>query len=34
MQLLDDKIIFLTGGSMDIGFECAKKYTQAVLLAR
>jgi len=29
MQLLADKIIFLTGGSMGIGFECAKKYSQA-----
>ena len=26
MQLLRDKIIFLTGGSSGIGFECAKKY--------
>lgn len=29
MQLLADKIIFLTGGSKGIGFECAKKYNQA-----
>lgn len=29
MQQLADKIIFLTGGSMGIGFECAKKYAQA-----
>ncbi|ANI90575.1 short-chain dehydrogenase [Arachidicoccus ginsenosidimutans] len=29
MQLLEDKIIFLTGGSMGIGFECAKKYAAA-----
>jgi len=27
--LLKDKIIFLTGGSMGIGFECAKKYKDA-----
>ncbi|MET0634383.1 MAG: SDR family oxidoreductase [Chitinophagaceae bacterium] len=26
MQLLKDKVIFLTGGSMGIGLECAKKY--------
>ena len=26
MQLLSDKVIFLTGGSSGIGFECAKKY--------
>ena len=29
MKLLDDKIIFLTGGSKGIGFECAKKYIEA-----
>lgn len=29
MQLLANKIIFLTGGSMGIGLECAKKYTEA-----
>ncbi|AOW10567.1 SDR family NAD(P)-dependent oxidoreductase [Flavobacterium gilvum] len=29
MQLLDNKIIFLTGGSMGIGLECAKKYAEA-----
>ncbi len=29
MQLLKDKIIFLTGGSKGIGFECAKKYIEA-----
>ena len=29
MQLLDEKIIFLTGGSKGIGFECAKKYAEA-----
>lgn len=29
MQLLQDKIIFLTGGSKGIGFECAKKYKEA-----
>lgn len=29
MQLLKDKIIFLTGGSRGIGFECAKKYVLA-----
>ncbi|MCD0487241.1 SDR family oxidoreductase [Pedobacter sp. MC2016-14] len=29
MQLLKDKIIFLTGGSKGIGFECAKKYVEA-----
>lgn len=28
MQLLNDKIIFLTGGSKGIGFECAKKYVE------
>ncbi|RYY58845.1 MAG: SDR family NAD(P)-dependent oxidoreductase, partial [Chitinophagaceae bacterium] len=26
MKLLDDKVVFLTGGSMGIGLECAKKY--------
>jgi NAD(P)-dependent dehydrogenase (short-subunit alcohol dehydrogenase family) len=26
MRLLEDKIVFLTGGSKGIGFECAKKY--------
>lgn len=26
MQLLSDKVIFLTGGSMGIGLECAKAY--------
>jgi len=29
MQLLENKIIFLTGGSKGIGFECAKKYIEA-----
>lgn len=29
MQLLKNKIIFLTGGSKGIGFECAKKYIEA-----
>lgn len=29
MQLLAGKIIFLTGGSKGIGFECAKKYKEA-----
>lgn len=29
MKLLADKIIFLTGGSMGIGLECAKKYAEA-----
>src|SRR5216684_3951800 len=29
MKLLQDKIIFLTGGSMGIGLECAKKYVEA-----
>jgi meso-butanediol dehydrogenase/(S,S)-butanediol dehydrogenase/diacetyl reductase len=29
MHLLKDKIIFLTGGSRGIGFECAKKYAAA-----
>ncbi|SMD10188.1 SDR family NAD(P)-dependent oxidoreductase [Pedobacter nyackensis] len=28
MQLLTDKIIFLTGGSMGIGLECAKAYAR------
>lgn len=28
MQLLANKIIFLTGGSMGIGLECAKKYAE------
>ena len=28
MKLLADKIIFLTGGSMGIGLECAKKYAE------
>jgi meso-butanediol dehydrogenase/(S,S)-butanediol dehydrogenase/diacetyl reductase len=28
MQLLKDKVIFLTGGSRGIGLECAKKYTE------
>jgi meso-butanediol dehydrogenase/(S,S)-butanediol dehydrogenase/diacetyl reductase len=28
MGLLSDKIIVLTGGSMGIGFECAKKYKE------
>jgi NAD(P)-dependent dehydrogenase (short-subunit alcohol dehydrogenase family) len=28
MRLLEDKIIFLTGGSMGIGLECGKKYVQ------
>lgn len=28
MQLLKDKIIFLTGGSTGIGFECAKAYAK------
>lgn len=27
-ELLKDKVIFLTGGSMGIGLECAKKYLQ------
>jgi meso-butanediol dehydrogenase/(S,S)-butanediol dehydrogenase/diacetyl reductase len=26
MQILSNKVIFLTGGSMGIGFECAKAY--------
>jgi len=29
MQLLKDKVIFLTGGSRGIGLECAKKYLLA-----
>ncbi|MHB8208590.1 SDR family NAD(P)-dependent oxidoreductase [Mucilaginibacter sp.] len=29
MQQLADKVIFLTGGSMGIGFECAKAYAVA-----
>lgn len=29
MQLLSDKIVFLTGGSTGIGFECALKYAEA-----
>jgi len=29
MKLLEGKIIFLTGGSMGIGLECAKKYVEA-----
>jgi meso-butanediol dehydrogenase/(S,S)-butanediol dehydrogenase/diacetyl reductase len=29
MKLLEGKIIFLTGGSMGIGLECAKKYVDA-----
>ncbi|HTI11030.1 MAG TPA: SDR family oxidoreductase [Puia sp.] len=29
MKLLDDKIIFLTGGSKGIGLECARKYIEA-----
>ena len=29
MKILEDKIIFLTGGSMGIGLECAKKYVEA-----
>ena len=29
MQQLANKIIFLTGGSMGIGLECAKKYKEA-----
>ena len=29
MQLLKDKIVFLTGGSMGIGLECAKAYAIA-----
>ncbi len=29
MGLLSDKVIFLTGGSKGIGFECSKKYIEA-----
>jgi meso-butanediol dehydrogenase/(S,S)-butanediol dehydrogenase/diacetyl reductase len=29
MQILSNKVIFLTGGSMGIGFECAKAYAAA-----
>lgn len=29
MRLLEDKLIFLTGGSRGIGLECAKKYMEA-----
>jgi len=29
MQQLANKVIFLTGGSMGIGLECAKKYAEA-----
>ena len=29
MKILKDKVIFLTGGSRGIGFECAKKYREA-----
>ena len=29
MKVLSDKVIFLTGGSRGIGFECAKKYREA-----
>ena len=29
MHLSIDKVIFLTGGSRGIGFECAKKYAAA-----
>jgi NAD(P)-dependent dehydrogenase (short-subunit alcohol dehydrogenase family) len=29
MQVLSNKVIFLTGGSMGIGFECAKAYAVA-----
>jgi NAD(P)-dependent dehydrogenase (short-subunit alcohol dehydrogenase family) len=29
MQLLNEKVIFLTGGSRGIGLECAKKYREA-----
>lgn len=28
MKLLENKIVFLTGGSMGIGYECAHKYRQ------
>lgn len=29
MQLLSNKVVFITGGSMGIGFECAKAYAHA-----
>jgi NAD(P)-dependent dehydrogenase (short-subunit alcohol dehydrogenase family) len=29
MNVLNEKVIFLTGGSSGIGFECAKKYCEA-----
>jgi meso-butanediol dehydrogenase/(S,S)-butanediol dehydrogenase/diacetyl reductase len=29
MKLLNEKVIFLTGGSRGIGLECAKKYREA-----
>ena len=29
MKILNDKVIFLTGGSRGIGLECAKKYREA-----
>lgn len=29
MKLLEGKVVFLTGGSMGIGLECAKKYVDA-----
>lgn len=29
MKVLNEKVIFLTGGSRGIGFECAKKYREA-----
>jgi len=29
MRLLEDKVIFLTGGSKGIGLECAKKYIES-----
>jgi NAD(P)-dependent dehydrogenase (short-subunit alcohol dehydrogenase family) len=29
IMLLSDKVIFLTGGSMGIGYECARKYAEA-----
>ncbi|HEY0610804.1 MAG TPA: SDR family oxidoreductase, partial [Chitinophaga sp.] len=28
-MLLSGKVIFLTGGSMGIGYECALKYAEA-----